>query len=46
MRTHALREFLPVWGGIFPRGTAALRSRDKLSVWYGERRNEEPGTED
>ena len=40
MRTHALREFLPVWGGIFPRGTAALRSRDKLSVWYGDRKNE------
>ena len=40
LRTHSLREFLPVCGGIFPRGTAALRSRDKLSVWYGERRDE------
>jgi glycosyltransferase involved in cell wall biosynthesis len=40
MRTHALREFLPVWGGVFPKGTAALRSRHKLSVWYGDRRDE------
>jgi len=41
MRTHPLREFFPVWGGIFPHGTAALRNRDKLSVWYGERRDED-----
>lgn len=40
MRTHSLREFLPVWGGVFPHGTAALRTRDKLSVWYGERRDD------
>ena len=40
LRTHAFREFLPVAGGIFSRGTAALRRRDKLSVWYGERRDE------
>jgi glycosyltransferase involved in cell wall biosynthesis len=40
MRTHSLREFFPVWGGVFPHGTAALRNRDKLSVWYGERRDE------
>jgi glycosyltransferase involved in cell wall biosynthesis len=40
MRTHSLREFLPVFGGVFQHGTAALRSRDKLSVWYGERRDE------
>jgi len=40
LRTHSLREFLPVWGGVLPRGTAALRSRDKLSLWYGDRRDD------
>lgn len=40
LRTHALREFLPVAGGVFRHGTAALRSRDKLSVWYGDRRDD------
>jgi len=40
MRTHAFREFLPVAGGVFRHGTAALRRRDRLSVWYGERRDE------
>jgi glycosyltransferase involved in cell wall biosynthesis len=40
LRTHSLREFFPVWGGVFPRGTAALRRRDRLSLWYGERRDE------
>ena len=41
MRTHALREFFPVWGGVFPHGTAALRKREGLSVWYGERKDDE-----
>ena len=40
MRTHSLREFFPVWGGFLPHGTAVLRRRDKLSLWYGERRDE------
>jgi len=40
LRTHSLREFLPVWGGVLPHGTAALRRRDKLSLWYGERRDD------
>ena len=40
MRTHALVDFLPVWGGMFRHGTAALRSRERLKVWYGERRDD------
>lgn len=40
LRTHALRDFLPVWGGVFRHGTAALRQRERLSLWYGERRDE------
>ena len=40
MRTHSLREFLPVWGGVLPHGTAALRQRERLSLWYGERRDD------
>ena len=41
LRTHSFWEFLPVVGGVFPHGTAVLRRRDKLSVWYGERRDDE-----
>lgn len=40
MRTHSLREFFPVWGGVLPHGTAALRQREKLSLWYGDRRDD------
>ena len=40
MRTHSLREFLPVWGGVFPRGTSALRQRERLPLWYGKRRDD------
>ena len=40
LRTHSVFEVLGVMGRIGLLGTAALRSREGLGVWYGPRRED------
>lgn len=40
LRTHSFGEFLRLLLGVARSGPAALRKRDRLSVWYGERRDD------
>jgi glycosyltransferase involved in cell wall biosynthesis len=40
MRTHSRREIVRFCADVLRLGTAVVRSRDALSLWYGERRHE------
>ena len=40
LRTHSAGDFLRLLAGVALHGPAFLRRRDRLSVWYGERRDE------
>jgi len=40
MRTHSGREIVRFYADVLRLGTAVVRSRDALSLWYGERRHE------
>jgi glycosyltransferase involved in cell wall biosynthesis len=40
MRTHSRREIVRFYVDVLRLGTAVIRSRDALSLWYGERRHE------
>ena len=42
LRTHSLSEFWDLTSAAVLYGSAALRTRERLAIWYGERRNE-PG---
>lgn len=42
LRTHSRSELLYLTAAVLRRGTAVVRSRERLSLWYGERR-EDPG---
>ena len=41
LRSHAGRDMLAFIGHVLWRGPRALRSRERLSIWYGERRSDE-----
>ena len=40
LRTHSFGDFLGLLAGVARHGPAFLRRRDRLSVWYGERRDD------
>jgi glycosyltransferase involved in cell wall biosynthesis len=40
LRSHSGWEVLRLCAGLLGRGTAMLRTRDRLSIWYGERRDD------
>ncbi len=40
LRTHSFREYAGLLFLLLRYGTGALRMRDRLSLWYGERRDE------
>ena len=40
MRTHSRREIVRFYADVLRLGTAVVRNRDALSLWYGERRHE------
>jgi glycosyltransferase involved in cell wall biosynthesis len=40
LRTHSAGDFLRLLAGVAAHGPAFLRTRERLSVWYGERRDE------
>ena len=42
MRTHSFWELLRLLGGFVRYGPSLLRSRERLSLWYGDRRHEPP----
>ena len=42
MRTHSVWELVRLLGGFLRHGPSLLRSRERLSLWYGERRHEPP----
>ena len=42
MRTHSAWELVRLLGGFVRYGPSLLRSRERLSLWYGERRHEPP----
>jgi GT2 family glycosyltransferase len=41
LRTHSAWELVRLCGDLLRRGTAVVRSRDALSLWYSERRHDE-----
>ena len=41
LRSHSGRETLVFIGHVLRRGPSVLRSRERLSIWYGERRSDE-----
>ena len=43
MRTHSAWDMVRLFAGFLRHGSAVLRSRERLSVWYGDRRHEPPG---
>jgi glycosyltransferase involved in cell wall biosynthesis len=40
LRSHSARELLWLCVGVMRLGTGVVRSRERLSVWYGERRDD------
>lgn len=42
MRTHSAWDLLKLLAGLLRHGPAILRSRDRLSLWYGDRRHDPP----
>jgi glycosyltransferase involved in cell wall biosynthesis len=42
LRSHSGRETLTFVASLLRHGTSVVRSRERLSLWYGERRNERP----
>lgn len=44
MRTHTAGDLVRLLVRFLRHGPALLRSRDRLSLWYGERRHEPPGS--
>jgi glycosyltransferase involved in cell wall biosynthesis len=40
LRTHSGWELVRLFAGLFRYGTGLLRRRDRLSLWYGERRDD------
>ena len=42
MRTHSFWELVRLLAGFVRYGPSLLRSRERLSLWYGERRHEPP----
>ena len=42
MRTHSAWDLLRLFASLLRHGPAVLRSRDRLSLWYGDRRHEPP----
>ena len=42
LRTHSGWDVLRLAGGLLRHGPRLLRSRDRLSLWYGDRRHEPP----
>jgi glycosyltransferase involved in cell wall biosynthesis len=40
LRTHSIRDLLRLCAATAGRGTAAVRSRDALELWYGARRDD------
>ena len=40
LRTHSAWDLVRLAGGLLRHGTAFLRRRDRLALWYGERRDE------
>jgi glycosyltransferase involved in cell wall biosynthesis len=40
LRTHTVREGLGLMVSVLRRGPASIRSRDRLEMWYGERRDD------
>jgi glycosyltransferase involved in cell wall biosynthesis len=40
MRTHSTREIVRFYADVLRLGKAVVRSRDALSLWYGERRHD------
>ena len=40
LRSHSGWEVLRLCGALARRGTALVRSRDRLSIWYGDRRDD------
>jgi glycosyltransferase involved in cell wall biosynthesis len=43
MRSHSGWEVLGLVAGLLRRGTAVVRSRERLAMWYGDRRNDTDG---
>jgi hypothetical protein len=42
MRTHSAWDLVRLLAALLRHGPAVLRSRDRLSLWYGDRRHEPP----
>ena len=40
LRTHSGWEFLRLFGQLAYRGTRLIKSRERLALWYGDRRND------
>jgi glycosyltransferase involved in cell wall biosynthesis len=40
LRTHSGWEMLRLFGALANRGTALIKSRDRLGMWYGDRRDD------
>jgi GT2 family glycosyltransferase len=43
LRTHTVWEGLRLLAAVARRGPASIRSRDRLSLWYGDRRDDPDG---
>jgi len=43
LRSHSGRDTLWFIAGLLRRGMAQVRSRERLALWYGERRDDPPG---
>ena len=43
LRVHSRRELVRLWVDVACQGTALVRSRDGLSFWYGDRRDDPEG---